>query len=261
MSNIKKRIETEGASYKCKSLGDLLDTFEVKLSYFMNEKKRSFPLSSDEYCVFNQYLTVDYCENTLHVFNGESEESKIEYILDTRHQRIYGITENNDELVLKEYDFDGEMLNSIETLSDLSIEDIIEKYLKRDYFCYDVGELLRAFNLDFDLSDKLKGHVIMEREGETCDYCCGHRITFSDYNVKIFGGREFFVFESMFDNDTIVFDSEPPVYYLDPERQFLYVETRGMVGICILQFNEDNEIVKDAHSWIVDFEMFLELTD
>ena len=48
---------------------------------------------------------------------------------------------------------------------------------------------------------------------------------------------------------------------LQKKNQELFIETKGMVGICILQFNEKNEIIKDAHSWIVDIEMFLGLTD
>ena len=77
----------------------------------------------------------------------------------------------------------------------------------------------------------------------------------------VINNRELYVFKSMFDKDTIIFDSEAPVYYIDFENQELFVETKGMVGICILQFNEKNEIIKDAHSWIVDIEMFLGLTD
>lgn len=261
MSGIGKNIIMDGVSYNCKTLGELLDCFRVKLSYFMNEKKRLFPLCSNDLCTFNEYLIMDYYENPLHVFCGKNEGCYIEYILDIRHQLIYYLYHAKEMLVVKEYDLNGELLNIVESVDNLSIDDAIGEYFIRDYLCYNVGELLDAFNLDFELSDKLKAHVLVEKENQKCDYCCGHRIMFSDYYVKSIKDRKLYVFESMFDNDTIVFDSEAPVYYIDPERSFLYVETRGMVGICILQFNMDNEIIKDAHSWIVDMEMFLELTD
>lgn len=260
MSNINKTIKVEGVSHDCKTLGELLDTFQVKLSYFMNEKKRSFLLDFNQSPVFHQYNIIDYYENPLHVFLGTNNTYNIEYVLDVRHQRIYSIEHDKKSLKIREYDLDGELLNIIESDEDYDIDEVIIKYLKRDYFCYDIGELLDAFNLDFEISDNLRGHVLIERENQSCDYCCGHRISFCDYDMEVINNRTLYVFKSMFDNDTIVFDSEPPIYYLDPERQFLFVETKGMVGICILQFDENNEIVKDAHSWIVDMEMFLQLT-
>lgn len=261
MTEINKITQIEGVSYDCKTLGELLDNFNVKLSYFMNEKKRSIPICSGRPAIFHEYHIMEYYENPLHVFRGKMDFHNIDLILDIRHQCIYSIESDDRVLTVKVYNFNGDLLKTIESDDACNIEGLIVKYVKRDYFCYTVGELLDAFDLDFKLSKKLMEHIIMEKDNQTCDYCCGHRIGFCDYQVKEISNRKLYVFESMFDNDTIVFDSEAPVYYIDPEREFLFVETKGMVGICILQFNKNNEIVKDAHSWIVDMEMFLQLTN
>ena len=45
--NIKDNCE-----FTCTTLGELLDSFNVKLNYFMNEKKKSFPVSESEDEVF-----------------------------------------------------------------------------------------------------------------------------------------------------------------------------------------------------------------
>lgn len=260
MSKIIKYTKIEGLKVNCQTLGDLLTNFDVKLNYFMNDKKRSFPLTEKDN-VFHKYVIIDYYDNSLHTFFGYMDDIPIEYILDIRHQRInYVIHESN--LFIKEYNLEGELLNEIQSAdNDCSIEDIIEKYFKRDYLCYTIGELIESFNLDIELSDELKEHIIVEKEGQSCEYCCGHKILFCEYYLKDINQKEFYVFHSMFDNDTIILDSEAPTYYIDSKNKTIYIETSGMVGTCILQFDEKNQIINDAHSWIVDLEMFLKLTD
>ncbi len=262
MSTIERNNIKAGVHFYCRTLGQLIDDFEVKLKYFMNEKKRSIQLT-EESVLFNQYDIVDYCENPLHLFIGKINNNiTVEVILDIRHELIYFIKHDKSKITIEEYDFDADLINQFSLPeSDISLEEIIIRYVKRDYLCYNVNDLLVSFNLDYQLSSELKEHIIIEKDGQNCEYCCGHKILFSDYEMIVINNRELYVFKSMFDKDTIIFDSEAPVYYIDFENQELFIETKGMVGICILQFNEKNEIIKDAHSWIVDIEMFLGLTD
>lgn len=260
MSKIIKNTKIEGVTVNCNTLGDLLDNFEVKLNYFMNTKKKSFPLTPKTN--FHKYMIIDYYKNPLHTFIGSSEDNQIEYILDIRHQRIYFVKHEQSNTIVNEYDIDGELLNNFESNNEyFSIDNIIEKYVKKDYLCYTIGELIDSFKLDIILSDELRKHIIIEKEGQNCHYCCGHKILFSEYDKKEINNRQLYVFKSMFDNDTIILDSEAPIYYIDSNNQNIFIETRGMVGTCILQFDEKNQIIEDAHSWIVDLEMFLKLTD
>lgn len=260
MSKIIKNTKIESVNFNCKTLGDLLENFDVKLNYFMNTKKKSFPLTPKTN--FHKYMVIDYYMNPLYTFFGITDGIQIEYILDIRHQRIYFVKHEQSNTIIKEFDIDGELLNNFKSKNVyLSIDNLIEKYVKRDYLCYNIGELIDSFKLDIELSDELRKHVIIEKEGHNCQYCCGHRILFSEYDKKEIYDRELYVFKSMFDNDTIILDSEAPIYYIDSNNQNIFIETKGMVGTCILQFDEKNQIIEDAHSWIVDLEMFLKLTD
>ena len=121
MTEIKKITQLEGISHDCETLGELLDNFNVKLSYFMNEKKRSFPLCSNGPVTFHEYHIMEYYENPLHVFAGKKDCHDTDFILDIRHQRIYSVEKDKKSLTLREYDFDGKLLKTMESCSRMKI--------------------------------------------------------------------------------------------------------------------------------------------
>ncbi len=254
--NIKDNCE-----FTCTTLGELLDSFNVKLNYFMNEKKKSFPVSeSEDEVFFYKYDILQYYYNNIHIFYGLNNNYTRIVLLDIRHQLIYSSSIIEENIIIRTYTLDGDFINSYEFENDnINIKTIVP-YLKRDYLCYNIGELIDAFNLDIKLSNKLRNHIIISKEDEECEYCCGKKVLFSDYYITVIDDVELYVFESMFDNETIILDSEAPTYYVDPKKQHIYMETKGMVGNCILEFDENNIIVENAHSWIIDMEMFLKLT-
>lgn len=265
MSKFEKITEVENARYNCKTLGDLLNNFQVKLTYFFNDKKRSHNVAPQDYnIIYTDYLIIKYYDNPLHVFIGfaEDEHSPIRKqacILDIIHLKIYDIQYLSDELVLDEYNIEGELLNTVHERKNLELHDLIEKYAMRDYHCYTIGELIDNFNIDLELTQNLRSHIIIEKQEQHCDYTSGFNLLFNDYSILEFDDTKLYVFESIFDYDTLRLDTNPPVYYIDFERQLLYMETKGMVGTCILQFNEKNEIIQDAHAWDIDIKSFIRL--
>ena len=261
MTIFEKKVEVEHASYECKTLGDLLEKFSVNLTYFMNDKKKSFSVTDNNLkSIYTDYYILTFYENPLHVFEGYVEEypdNNIIYILDILHHRIYRIEEGFSQ-TFTEYILDGKEIKKV-NINHSGLEEILKKYAVRDYLCYNIGELLDSFNLDISLPDKLRNHIIIRKDNQDCDYASDLKILFNDYSIMEFDKTKLYVFKSIYDSNTLILDSNPPVYYIDPDNQYVYIETNGMVGTCILQFDKENEIINDAHSWDIDIKVFIRI--
>lgn len=203
-------IKEENASYNCHTITDLIDNFKVSGSFdFLKENVfNNFPADDKYDVIYDKYtillLNEDY---PVHVFHGNSvnpmESPEYTIFLDLRHSNIYYLGHSNVGNYVNCYDLQGKLLfNKDYGLKEVSIDTFVNTYLV-EYRCSSIKELLTAFNLDIQLSDKLLSHEIVSDFGLVFDQHYIQEGKFGSYHV----------FQGYFTE--MIFDAFPPIIYID----------------------------------------------
>ncbi|MBR0471956.1 MAG: hypothetical protein IJI98_04580 [Methanosphaera sp.] len=234
--SFKKIIKEENASKDAHTLGDLIRNFNIELKSYPPELLDIFPTDDKYNIIYDKYHVVESEGNTVHVFNGSAigvpESPEYTIMLDLFHSRVYYIGESNVNNSIHEYDIRGDLLDAKDYgLKKINADEFIRTHFI-DYHCMTINDLLVNFNLDFELSDKLREHKI--------DY--NHDVVFNEYFVKEYEGNDYYIFHGSF-YCALVTPDHAPIYYIDPVNQRLYELCRG-VGISVTVYDSNDEVIK-----------------
>ena len=231
-----KRIKEDNALCVAHTVGDLIRNFNIDLDEYLIELLDKFP-TDDEYDVtYDNYYVIELEDNTVHVFSGTAnvpESPEYTVMLDLLHFRLYYIGQSNVNNSIHEYSLDGQLLSDEDYgLKQVNVDEFIRNHFI-DYSCNTIGDLLVNFNLDFELSDKLKEHEID----------IGSDVVFNEYFIQQYDGIDYYVFSGSF--SFVAFDCmDSPVYYVDFVNQKLYEQTGGMLGVSVCVFDSNDEEIK-----------------
>lgn len=231
----KKIIKEENVSKEAYTLGDLIRNFNIDLKGYPSKLLDIFPADDKYDIIYENYYVIELEDNIIHVFNGTAtgvpESPEYTIMLDLFHSRVYYIGQSNVNNSIHEYDINGNLLDAKDYgLQKINADEFIRTHFI-DYPCDTIGDLLVNFNLDFELTDKLREHVIE------------YDSVFNEYFIQEYDGNDIYVFISSF--YLVMIDCvDPPIYYIDPVNQRLYVQSGGMLGVSVTVFNSDDEEIK-----------------
>ena len=231
-----KTIKEENASCAADTVGDLIRYFNIELDEFLVERLDEFPADDKYSIVYDTYSVIELENNTIHVFSGSvdmPDSPNYTLLLDLKHYHLYYIGSGNAGNTIHEYDLSGSLLSEEDFgLKQIDADEFINKHFT-EYVCGSINDLLLNFNLNIDLSDKLRQHKI--------SYDLD--IYFNEYLIQEHEDIEYYVFQGFF--KSIVLDLEPPIIYLDYINQLVYVQSFGMPGLIITVFDSNNNKVDE----------------
>lgn len=232
-----KTIKEENASVIAHTIGDLIRNFNIELDEFLIERLDKFPIDDKLDIVYDNYYVIELENNLIHAFNGSvtnvPESPEYTIMLDLKHDRVYYMGQSAVNNSIHEYSGNGELLSEVDYgLKPINADEFIRTHFI-DYSCKTVNDLLVNFNLDFELSDKLKQHNL------DADF----DVVFNEFFIQNYDGIDYYVFPSSF-QFVIVMDVDEPIYYIDPVNQKLYVQTGGMLGISVNVFDSNDVYVE-----------------
>ena len=97
------------------------------------------------------------------------------------------------------------------------------------YRCSSIKELLTAFNLDIQLSDKLLSHEIVSDFGLVFDQHYIQEGKFGSYHV----------FQGYFTE--MIFDAFPPIIYIDSVSDVVYFRYYGKLGLYLYKYDSNDK--------------------
>ena len=240
-----KIIRRQNAGVTAGSVGDLLREFDVDLNDYLIEMLDKFPVDDDYSIVYDTYYDLVFEEYTIFVFKGRvsgvNTSPTYRLLVDLRHAHVYYIGVSSLGSSVYEYDLGGRLISAEDYgLGGVDFDEFVANRLV-DYVCNCIGDLVDCFNLDFNLSDKLRMHEI----AYPCD------VLFNEYFIRECDGVEYYVFQGCLSGGVdCVF---APIYYIDPVGQRLYHQSCGMMGVGVDVFDCDDVAVDSAR---LDFDDF-----
>ena len=236
--SIKKIIKENNTPCGASTISDLIRHFHIELDEFLMERLDKFPIDDKHKIKYDTYYVIELEDNVVHAFSGTGttvpESPEYTIMLDLKHDRVYYIGQSPVNNCIHEYSGNGELLNEQDYgLKPINAEEFIRTHFI-DYPCKTVGDLLNNFNLNLELSDKLKNHKI---EADDID------VVFNEYFIQKHDGVDYYVFPSSF-QFVIVNDMDEPIYYIDSVNQKLYEQGGGMMGIFVRVYDSEDKYVE-----------------
>ncbi len=221
-----------------RTIGDLIRHFNIEVVEFLIERLDKFPIDDKHEIKYDNYYVIQLENNIVHAFSGRdttvSESPEYTIMLDLKHDRVYYIGQSSVNNCIHEYSGNGELINEQDYgLKSINAEEFIRTHFI-DYPCKTVGDLLNNFNIDFELSNKLKKHKI---EADEFD------VVFNEYFIQKHDNVDYYVFKGSF-QFVIVDDKDAPIYYIDPANQKLYEQDGGMLGVFVKVYDSDDKYVE-----------------
>ena len=230
----KKIIKEENTSQAAHTLGDLIRNFNIELNGFPTKLLDIFP-TDDTYDInYDNYYVIELEDNTIHVFNGTAsvpESPEYTIMLDLLHSRVYYIGQSKVNNSIHEYNIRGDLLEEKDYgLKKINADEFIRTHFI-DYHCKTINELLVNFNLDFELSDKLREHKISYDP----------EVVFNEYFIQEYDGNDYYIFYGSF-YCALVTPDHAPIYYINPVNQRVYEVNCG-IGVSVTVYDSDDKVI------------------
>ena len=236
--SLNKIIKDKNPPHDARTISDLIRHFNIELDEFLIERLEKFPINDKHEIKYENYYVIELENNIVHAFSGTDttvpESPEYTIMLDLKHDRVYYIGQSSADNCIHEYSGNGELLNEQDYgLKPINAEEFIRTHFI-DYPCKTVGDLLNNFNLDFELSDKLKKHKI---DSDDID------VVFNEYFIQKHDNVDYYVFKGSF-QFVIVDDMDAPIYYIDSLNQKLYEQDGGMLGVFVKVYDFEDKYVE-----------------
>lgn len=243
-----KIVKKDDANIHAKNIGDLIRQFDIELDEFLIEKLDSFPANDKYDIIYDAHYVIELKNNTILVFSGVvdvPDSPTYTVLVDLKHYHLYYIGSSSVGNSVHEYDLSGSLLVEKDYgLNKIDIDEFIRNHFI-EYPCDSIDDILSNLDIDIELSSNLRQHKI--------DYG-SFKVLFNEYFIQEHDGVEYYVFSGVL--DSIVFDLEPPIIYLDPVNQLLYVQEFSMRVLSVTLYDSNDDKID---SYEPDLDYFSEI--